>query len=151
MSKKMGRPLGKKSGYTVTPAAYHQRSVAAMKTGETSAIMQQIIGKEELTPEQTELLAQERLSLWKKMQTPAIMLMDEYIDLKTMINAKLINGKMDISHKEYTALAKLLLDISKEVNRLTQVSADKKMEVFDKGWSGDDVVDVEFDLEDDDE
>ncbi|GAG89914.1 unnamed protein product [marine sediment metagenome] len=71
------------------------------------------------------------------------MLMDEYANYKTMINGKLLEGA-DPSSKEIQASLKLLLDISKEINRLTQVSADKKFEAFTKDLSpdGDMVIEV---------
>ena len=145
----MGRPKGVKDskprGYTLSPAAYHQRTVANLKHGGSSRVMQQIIKREELTPEQTEILAEEKMSLWKRMQTPALMLMDEYVELKNVINAKLMSGTMDVTDKEYQALAKILLDLTKETNRLTQVSADKKMEAFGKAFDEEEVIDVFID------
>jgi len=147
----MGRPKGakNKNGYKMTPAALHQRTVAPLKHGETSKVMQEIINREELSPEQKEVLAEEKLRLWKKMQTPALMLMDEFVELKTLINAKLMNGNIDITDKSYQALAKLLLELTKETNRLTQVSADKKMEAFTKSFSSSE--DLVFDITEDNE
>ena len=49
--------------------------------------------------------------------------------------------------------SKILLDIAKEVNRLTQVSADKKLDVYSKTWGGGDdiVIDVGANGTDDNE
>jgi len=141
----MGRPPGvkNKEGYSMTPSAYHQRSVAALKTGRHSAIMQNIVEQMELTPEQTELLSAERLNAWKRLSTPALFIADQFIDIKTVVDAKLMKG-MDPAGKDYREMMKLMLEFTKEYNKLTQVSADKKMEAFSRSFSTTD--DLVFDV-----
>jgi len=151
-AKKIGRPIGAKNKkpYPMTSAAYHQRCVAPLKHGNNSKIMNDIILKQELTPEQTEALAQERLAVWKKFDTPTLMLMSEYDKWNTLVNLKMMKHGEDlnsITGKDMRECIRLLLDISKELNRLKTVSADKKFEAFVKGFNDDE--DVEYDMDTD--
>lgn len=109
----------------MSPATQHQRSVAPLKHGNTSRVMAEIINQQEVSPQHKEILAQERLDIWKKFQTPTLMLMDEYANFKTLVNMKMLKGE-DPTSKEFREWGKFLLDITKELNRLTQVSADTK-------------------------
>jgi hypothetical protein len=145
--RKAGRQIGSTGrGYKQSPATYHQRCIAPLRTGEYSSVMNNIIKKQGLTEEETKVLSEERQNIWKKMQTPAIMLMDEYVDLKTLISMKRVQGN-DILGKEVLKATELLLSISKEINRLTTVSADKKMEVFAKSWNGEEDLTIDIDME----
>ncbi len=141
----MARPKGSKNkdGYTMSAKAYHQRVMAPMKHGENSALYQAIIERKDLSPEHKEILANEKIRIWKKFDTPAVMLMDEYAQFKTMMNVKMLEGE-DPTSKDMRECMKLLLDISKEINRLTHVSADKKMEIFGKSFSRSNEIEIEI-------
>lgn len=145
----MGRPAGakNKNGYKMSSAALHQRTVAPLKDGARSVVMQEVVNKMELTPEQTEMLAEERLRTWKRLNTPALFIADQFIDIKTVVDAKLMQG-MDPTSKDYREMMKLMLEFTKEYNKLTQVTADKKMEAFSKSFStSDDDKDIVFDID----
>lgn len=143
----MGRPKGSpnKKPYPMSASAYHQRVMANMNRHgkESSKIYQAVMHEQGLDAEQVEILNEEKINIWKKFDTPSIMLMDEYAFFKTMINAKLLKGQ-DPTGKETRECLKLLLDIGKEINRLRSVSADKKYEAFTKNFSTS--KDLEFDL-----
>lgn len=146
---KKGRPKGakNKNGYNLSPAAYHQRTVANLKHGNDSAMFNKIIKKQIGDDEELQKEADDfRLALWKKFDTPSILLMDEYTNFRTLVAIKQMKAE-DPTNKEIRECLKLLLDISKENNRLTTVSADKKMEAFTKGAYDEDfeqVVEVEL-------
>ena len=132
----------------MSPQAYHQRCVAPLKDGKQSLIVQEIINKLDLPPEQQKLLSDEKMLIWKRFQTPALMLMDEYANFKTLVNAKMLKG-VDPTGKDIRDCLKLLLDISKEINRLSTVSADKKFEAFSKSFGGEKEIVIEVETEDD--
>lgn len=134
-SKSLKHPWGNDS-----PSKFHAKAVAGLKTGEQSSVMRAIVNQLELTPEHTQLLAEERLRVWKQLDTPSLFLANQFVDVKTLIDAKLLSG-LQPGSKEYIELMKLLLEFNKEYNRLTQVSADKKAEAFARSFSrSDDVV-----------
>jgi len=141
VKKKVGRPVGSRSGYTVSPSAWHQRVVNNHNRFGGGRVYREVVKGLGLSGEHEVLLEEERLACWKRFQTPALMLMDEYVNLKGLVHAKLLAGA-DPTGKDLIAMSKLLLDISKELNRLTSVSADKKFEVFSRSFStgGDDLV-----------
>lgn len=147
----MARPKGStnKNGYKMTPAAYNQRVAAPMKHGERSAVMKSIVDNFGLSEEKKRVLEDQQIQLWKDMSTPAMLLMKEYSFFRTMIDAKMLAGA-DPTDKDIISSMKLLLDISKEVNRLTQVSADKKVDVLAKNFNNPDKEDVVYDIGDDD-
>ena len=90
----MGRPKGAKNkkGYKMSASAYHQRVMANMSNHgiENSKVYSAIMKEQGLSPEQIELLNQEKIQIWKKFDTPSIMLMDEYAMFKNMVNAKML-------------------------------------------------------------
>lgn len=131
----------------MTKDAWHQRVTAPLKTGEHSLVMKNIIQKQGLTEKEQEILVDEKISIWKKFNTPALMLMDEYANYKTLVNAKLLAGD-DPTSKEIQGCLKLLLDIAKEINRLRTVSADKRFEAFSKSFSSSDEIVIDVGLED---
>lgn len=138
-----GKPKGTKNSYTQSPATYHQRCMAHLKDGKDSNIVQYIINKKGLTEEETQVLSQERVKLWKNMQTPVLLLMNEYSDLKTLINLERMRNE-EILSKDVLKASELLLNIAKEMNRLTTVSADKKMEAWSKSWNGEEDITIEM-------
>jgi len=138
--RKAGRPKGapNKKPYPMTSAAYHQRSIAALKHGKKSTIFNQIIKQQEgLNDAQQKALEEFRLDLWKKFDTPSLMLMDEYATFRTLVAAKQLSTT-DATSKDIRECLRLLLDISKEINRLSTVSADKKFDAFTKNAYDDD-------------
>jgi len=143
--KRKGRPLGSKNvnGYNLTPAAYDARINNPMKHGNDSKLFSEIIKRQELTGPEQEILIEEKINIWKRFNSPVLMLMDEYSQYKTLINSKLLKGE-DPTGRDIRESLKFLLDISKEVNRLTQVSADKKADIFSKNVYGSD-FEVEID------
>ena len=129
-----GRPIGSKNknGYNMTPAAYHQRTVANLKNGSRSKIFQNIIkGQTSDNPELQQDIEEFRLGLWKKFDSPAIMLMEEYANFRSLVALKQLKEE-DPTNKEIRECLKLLVDISKEINRLNAVPAEKKFEAFTK-------------------
>ena len=142
-----GRPKGAKNKkpYPMSAAAYNQRVMANINRHgkESSQIYQAVMKEQGLTPEQVEMLNKDKIAIWKKFDTPSIMLMDEYAFFKTMINAKLLKGQ-DPTGKETRECLKLLLDISKDISRLSTVSADKKYEAFTKNFSTSDEIEFEM-------
>jgi len=141
----MPRPKGSKNlkPYPKNAATLHQRTVAPLKSGKYSKFVQNVIEKQGLTPQETEVLSLERQELWKKMQTPVIMLMDEYVDLKTLIQARQLSKDGEILGKDVLSASKLLLDISKEINRLTQVTNKDKFEAYTRSFSESDELEFE--------
>jgi hypothetical protein len=51
---------------------------------------------------------------------------------------------MDPTSKDYREMMKLYLEFIKEYNRLTQVSADKKMEAFSRSFSQSDEIVIDM-------
>jgi len=149
---KQGRPLGakNKNGYDMTAAAYHQRVMANIsRHGTESSLIYNAVMKEQgLSESQIELLNKEKIAIWKKFDTPSIMLMDEYAMFKTMVNMKMLKG-VDPTDKEMRECLRLLLDIAKEINRLRTVSADKKFEAFTKSFSESDEIEIDITPEQD--
>ena len=137
----VGRPVGSKDSYkrdyTMSPDAWHQRVSAWMRTPQGSSssyIMDNVVKRFELSAEETEALADEKIRLWKKLGTPALFIADEFINLRTYMNAKLMKG-LDPTSKEFERMSRLFLDFMKEYNRLTQVSAKDQLEVFTKNFA----------------
>ena len=135
-----GRPKGSKDSYkrnyTVTPAALEQKRVNMANINGKSYIIDKVIQDANLSDEQQLVLKEERTQLWKKLSSPVLLLTDEYAEIKTLINLKRVKGE-DVLSKDILSASKLLLEIAKEVNRLTQVSADKKLDVYAKSWNKD--------------
>jgi hypothetical protein len=126
------------SKYNMTPSAYNQRMANLMKFGmNKDKLLKNLIEKEGLTEDETKLLIEERINLAKRMSMPAVMLMDEYIFLKTMMNVKLMKGR-DVLEKDMLNAARILLEISKEINRLTTVSAEKQYDAFTRSLNDSD-------------
>lgn len=151
VKKRMGKPPGpNKNGYTVTPEAYHQRVANNVQRFgyKTSKIYKEIMDKQGLTPDQMKKLEENSLAFWKEMQTPALMLAKQLDEYKTFLYAKMMQG-MDPTSKDVREWGKLMLELTKEINRLTQVSADKKMDVMSKSMSR--AEDIIIDLEQGDE
>jgi hypothetical protein len=121
-----GRPNGAKSSYTVTPAVM-QRIYASLPQNRTKFI-EKVIATQGLTPEETKQLSDLRMDLWKTLGSPTLLLMTEYTDLKTLIMAKQMKGG-EILGADILQASKLLLDISKEMNRLTTLSAKDKADL----------------------
>jgi len=146
----VGRPKGakdkKQRGYTPSAATYHQRVMANMsKCGnEGSKIYQAVMKEQGLSEEQITILQEEKINIWKKFDTPSIMLMREYADFKTMVNAKMLKGD-DPTDKDMRECLKLLLDIAKEINRLEAVPKSQKFDAFTKSFGGD--KEIVFDVE----
>ena len=139
-------------GYTMSPSAYNQRAVNAANIHGKSAIIDKVIdNSEDLSPENKILLKEERTRLWRKLSAPVLLLTDQYSEIKTLINLKRLEGK-DVLGKDLMTASKLLLEISKEINRLTQVSADKKMDVYSKSFNTEKggMEDIVIDLEEGD-
>jgi len=141
---KAGRPKGTTgTKYTMSPAAHAQRMDASPMVRDQ--MFKEIIQRQEgMTPELQKQLEARKLQIWKQFNTPALMLIDEYARFKTLVEMKQLQSK-DPTNKEIRECLRLLLDISKEVNRLSTVSADKKFEAMTKSFSRSDeiVVDVE--------
>lgn len=130
MAKKKQLSIKKRSPVTKrSPGQIHASATNGLTHGNSSKINRMIIRNMGVDPELNTLLEEEKLATWKKFQTPALMLMDEYINFKALVNAKQLQGE-DPTGKEIRECLKLLLDISKEVNRLTAVSANKKFEAY---------------------
>ena len=132
----LGRPPGSKNidGYKMSPSAIEQRRVNAANINGKSYIVDRVTEGMELSEEDKTFLKEERVRLWKKLSSPVLLLADEYAELKSYINLKRIKDK-DILGRDVLAASKILLEIAKEVNRLTQVSADKKLDVYSKSWN----------------
>ena len=124
-----------------------RRQAALNRTGK-SYIIDKAIQDSGLSESQKEALAAERKELWRKLSSPALLLTDEYAEIKTLINIKRLQGG-DYLSKDLITASKLLLDISKEINRLTQVSADKKVDLLSRNFNGDDDIVFDINIEED--
>ena len=149
MSKPAGRPKlkeGEKGKYTMSKSAHVQRKNAS--TFVRDNIFKEIVKRQEgMTPELQEKLEDHKLRIWKSFDNPSMMLVSEYADFKALLALKQLQAK-DPTNKDIRECMKLLLDIAKEVNRLTQVSADKKAEVFTKSFSrSEEEIVVDMDVE----
>lgn len=148
----MTRPKGvpNKNGYTMSNMALDQRRQNALKINGKSYIIDNAIKDSSLTSDQKEAIQFERKEIWRKLSSPAILLADEYAELKTLINIKRMESGEYLS-KDLLSASKVLLDISKEINRLTQVSADKKIDLISKNFNAEDELTFDVDIGEDDE
>ena len=141
-----GRKKGSKNldGYKMSPAAVEQRRQQMYKLNGKSFIIEQAITDSKLSKEQKDSIRLERLDMWKKLSSPVLLLTDQYAEIKTLIDIKRLEDGEYLG-KDILSATKILLDISKEINRLTQVSADKKIDLISKNFNADD--DLTFDVE----
>jgi len=146
----MGRPKGSKDkkqrGYTMSAEAWHHRVCAPLRSGNSSKIMDAVFENLGVPDDKRELLIERKMDIWKRFQTPVLMLVEEYTNLKVAYEAKLLVGS-DPSSKELLNMTKVLLEISKEINRLTQVSANKKFEAFTKKFDSEGSEDLIIEVE----
>ena len=88
----VGRPKGSKDSYkrdyTVTPAAYNQKTSNLANIHGKSFIIDKVIQDSSLSDQEKEMLREERLSLWRKLSSPVLLLTDKYAELDTLIKLK---------------------------------------------------------------
>jgi len=114
----------KKRKYNMSPEAYYQRTVAALKRGTTSKVWQDIINREDETGEWKELFMKYKLAVWAKLGSPLMFLAEQVAEMKAYIDMLLHNGKIDAD--AFMKYQRLLLDFVKELNKYKHVSADTK-------------------------
>jgi len=141
----MGRPKNakNKNGYAMSALALQQRIAANLKEGGHSKTLKAILNNMGMSEENQKELEIAQIQIWKDMQTPVALLTKEYAFFRSILDAKMMSG-VDPTDKDIMNCMKLLLDISKEVNRLSQLSAKDKVDVLSRNWSdGDIVIDME--------
>lgn len=145
-----GRPVGSKDSYkrdyTMTPSAWHQRVLASMKDGNSSKVLNAIFNNIGISETNKAIIEEEQLKRWKLLGTPTALLMSEYNKWATIIDAKLVSG-LNPTDSEILQASKHLLDLAKEINRLTQVTAKDKLEVFSKRFDSENAEDIVYDVE----
>jgi len=130
----MPRPKGvkNKKGYTMSPAAWNQRVLAPMKKGSYSKIFNTIIEKEAKDPQFGEDLKRFKLEFWKRTaNSPALALLDIASELYAFIElerSKSVSEGDGVLNKSVLQATRALVDIMKELSRVSMVSADKKAE-----------------------
>ena len=144
----MSRHKGQKSGYTMSVKAYNQRVLAGLKNGKHSKFFNKIVLREKNDPKYGEELAGLKLEFWKRTNnSPALALLDLASELYAFIEAERLRhvekGEGFLSKDVLTA-TKNLVDIMKELSRVSMVSADKKLEFL----QGKNLDDLSFEVED---
>ena len=138
----MARPKGSKNkhGYKMSDKAWNQRVLAPLKSGEHSKIFKEIIAKE-LDGKYGDEIAQLKLEFWKRTSSsPALALLDLASELYSFIQVERLQHPDKPISKNVVSATKSLVDIMKELSRISLVSADKKMEFL----QGRDLDDLSF-------
>ncbi len=136
-----------KHGYHLSAKAYNQRVLAPLKDGKHSAFFNKIVLREKNDPKYGEELAGLKLEFWKRTNnSPALALLDLASELYAFIEAERLRhvekGDGFLSKDVITA-TKSLVDIMKELSRVSMVSADKKLEFL----QGKNLDDLSFEID----
>ena len=128
---KAGRPKGSKDSvkrsYTMSPAAIDQRQKLPQTANK---IFENIVTANagELNEEQKKELIDYKMQIWRNLGTPTYFMSEKIAETEMLMKLKMMQGN-EVDYKEVQGYLKLLLDWTKELNKYTQVSADKKIDV----------------------
>ena len=140
----MGRPKGSrnKRGYKLSLEAWNQRVLAPLKKGSFSKVFNEIVEREVSDSKFGEELKRLKLEFWKRTaNSPALVLLDVASELYSFIQLARLKSVEDgrgVLNKQLVSATKALVDVLKELSRISLVSADKKIE-FLQGKSLDDL------------
>jgi len=132
----MGRRkgVGNRNGYKLSLAALNERFLAPLKDGSHSVVFDRILNKELDDPVVGAQLRGLKLEFWKKTaNTPMLVILDVASELYAFIELERLKhageaGWVGVLDPKILSATKILADLLKEASRVSEVSADKKVD-----------------------
>ena len=132
----MGRRKGcvNRDGYRLSVAALNERFLAPLKDGSHSVVFERILDRELADPEFGRQLRGLKLEFWKKTaNTPMLVILDVASELYAFIELERLkhageSGWVGVLDPKILSATKILADLLKEASRVSEVSADKKVD-----------------------